>query len=229
MLETCPVSPIPFLRLPHSPSQDKSHHPWLDKLSSWTPPSKKHYLFWSDVQREWERAAAKKLSANRKTWALPRHRFLLHFLPREKGESLKGCRRAECQKKRNSLFPLQNQNKGIHSYQCSFEHSFNTYTPVRLGCFWAQTGAASLGTTKHKWDLFPVRVDLQIEIFSESHLLLVGHSRKHRLGRVTGLEKGSSTTNLDLKQLPGSGFSAVDTQQQVGEKAVLSKETWGEA
>lgn len=140
-----------------------------------------------------EGAAAKKLSASRKTWALPRHRFLWIFLPRGKGESLKGYRRAKCLKKRNSLFPLQNQNKGIHNYQCSCEHSFNTYAPVRLGCFLAQIGAASLGTTKHRWDLLPVRVDLpvamQTHIASESHLLLMQHGEKHRLGGKVGLGK----------------------------------------
>lgn len=112
------------------------------------------------TKRKRERTVAKKLSASRKTWAVPRHRFILIFLPRGKGESLKGCRRAKCMKK--SLFLFQNQNKGIHNYQCSFEHSCNTYAPVRLGCFLARIRAALLGTTKQRWDLFPARVDLPV-------------------------------------------------------------------
>lgn len=159
----CPLSSITLLRLVHSffPFQDKSYYPlaWQVFLVN-SSHHKALFILIRCTKGKRERAVAKKLSASRKTWAFPRHRFISIFQPREKGENLKGCRRAKCMKKRNSLFLLQNQNKGIHNYQCSFEHSFNTYAPVRLRCFSAQIRAALLGTTKHRWDLFPARVDL---------------------------------------------------------------------
>lgn len=163
MLEKCLLSSTTFLRLVHSPFQDKSYNPLAQQAFLVKSPHYKTFLiFIRCTKGKRERAVAKKLSASRKTWALPRHRFISLFLPRGRGESLKGCRRAKCMKKRNSLLLLQNQNKGIHNYQCSFEHSFNTYAPVRLGCFLAQICAALLGTTKHRWDLYPARVDLPV-------------------------------------------------------------------
>lgn len=163
MLENYLVSSTKFLRVVHNSFQDKSHYTLVQQAFLVKPPHHKPlFILLRCTKGKRERAVAKKLSASRKSWALPRQRFILLFLPRGKGESLKGCRRAKCMKKRNSLFLLQNQNKGIHNYQCSFEHSFNTYAPVRLGCFLAQICAALLGTTKHRWNLFPARVDLPV-------------------------------------------------------------------
>lgn len=176
MFEKCLLCSIPFLRLVHSPFQDPLA--WPDFLVN-SSHQKALLILIRGTKGKRERAVAKKLSASRKTWALSRHRFILIFLPRGKWESLKGCRRAKCMKNRNSLFLLQNQNKGIHNYQCSFEHSFNTYAPVRLDCFLAQICAALLGTTKHRWDLFPVRVDLPV-LMQNTHLL-----RKPRPSNVT--------------------------------------------
>lgn len=103
----CPLSSITLLRLVHSffPFQDKSYYPlaWQVFLVN-SSHHKALFILIRCTKGKRERAVAKKLSASRKTWAFPRHRFISIFQPREKGENLKGCRRAKWRKETVCFF-----------------------------------------------------------------------------------------------------------------------------